>query len=151
MGLIGKVLGYLWRLSRGGWLGDQVGARIGSGGARLFTFLWLIFLIVAVVLVLSGFDLEAVDRWLDAHSSWFELVGDVLFRIFYGFVILLCGLTVYTLGEEMLFPTGRKGEAPDPDDEESNDGKRHAVRRSLGILVALAIGYLAWGGMTMAD
>ncbi|HWU74018.1 MAG TPA: hypothetical protein VN137_11065 [Sphingomonas sp.] len=151
MGLVGKVLSYLWRLSRGGWLGDQVGARIGSGGARLFTFIWLIFLIVAIVLVLSGFDLEAVDRWLDAHSSWFELIGDVLFRIFYGFVILLCGLTIYTLGEEIVFPAGRKAEPPDPNEDESNDGKRHVVRRGLGILLAMAIGYVAWVGMTMSD
>lgn len=150
MGLIGKVLGYLWRLSRGGWLGDQVGARIGSGAARLFTFLWLIFLVIAIVLVLFGFDLEAVDRWLDTHTNWFELIGDVLFRLFYGFVILLCGLTIYTLAEEMLFPTGRKGEAPDPDDE-PDDGKRHVVRRSLGILAALAIAYVAWVGLTMSD
>lgn len=156
MGLVGKVLGYLWRLSRGGWLGDQVGARIGSGGARLFTFIWLIFLIVAIVLVLSGFDLEAVDRWLDAHTSWFELIGDILWRAFCGMVLFLCGLTIYTLGQEMIDPRAAA------DDDEEGVARRHKagveeaperkiVSRSFGILMLLAIGYLGWVGMTMSD
>ena len=150
MGFIGKVFGYLWRLSRGGWLGDQVGARIGSGAARLFTFLWLIFLIVAIMLVAFGFDLEAVDRWLNAHASLFDLIGGILFRILYGFILLLCGLTIYTLGEEMILPDkaqqDRKHDEEEADPED--DGKRHIVRRGLGILVALGIGYVAWIGMT---
>ena len=101
MRFIAGFFGFLWRLSRGGALGGDLGLRIGSGAAALYTFLWFVFLVVAIVLVAMGFDLEAVDRWLDAHTSWFELVGDLLWRAFCGMVLFLCGLTIYTLGQRL--------------------------------------------------
>lgn len=157
MRYVAKFFGFLWRMSRGGALGDDLGLRIGSGAAALYTFLWLVFLVVAIVLVTMGFDLEAVDRWLNAHTSWFELIGDLLWRGFCGLVLFLCGLTIYTLGQEMVDPRA----AADDEDEErtarrhtagvEEAPKRKIVSRSLGILVLLAIGYLGWVGMTMSD
>ena len=156
MRFVARFFGFLWRMSRGGALGGDLGLRIGSGGAALYTFLWLVFLVVAIVLVVMGFDLEAVDRWLNAHSSWFELVGDILWRAFCGVIVFLCGLTIYTLGQEMISPQ------PEDEDDAEEPARRHKagveempkrkiVSRSFGILAFAAIGYLAWIGMTMSD
>ncbi|MGN6818918.1 MAG: hypothetical protein ACTHJR_09615 [Sphingomonas sp.] len=157
MRFVARFFGFLWRVSRGGALGGDVGLRIGSGAAALYTFLWLVFLVVAIVLVVLGFDLEAVDRWLGAHTNWFELIGDILWRAFCGLIVLLSGLAIYTLGQEMIDP-----KAAEDDEEEGGATRRHKagvekvpkrkiVSRSFGILAFLAVGYLAWVGMTMAD
>ncbi|WP_293991582.1 hypothetical protein [Sphingomonas sp.] len=138
-------------MSRHGVLGSDVGLRWGSGQAALFTFLWLLFFVAAIVLVVMGFDLEAVDRWLNARAGLFDHIGDILFRIFFGFVLAMCGLTIWTLVDAMRAPAlanvidvkHRK-----KDDDDLDDGQPHVVRRSLGILVALVIGWFAWMGVT---
>lgn len=149
MRFITGFFGFLWRLSRHGMLGSDVGARWGSGQAALYTFLWLIFLVVAIMLVAMGFDLEAVDRWLGARAGTFDHIGDILFRIFFGFVLAMCGLTIWVLAGEIRAP-GRPavGKTKRGEEDEGGDGQRHIVRRGLGILVALAIGWFAWMGMT---
>ncbi len=153
MRFIAGFFGFLWRMSRLGTMGSDIGLRVGSGAAVLYTFLWLVFLVVAIVLVVLGFDLEAVDRWLNAHSGWFELIGDVVWRIFCGLVVLMCGLAIYTLGLEMIDPRQAEDE-DEPKPRRKKAGveeapRRKIVSRSLGILVLLGIGWFAWGGVVL--
>lgn len=63
---------------------------MGSPLAGGLLFLCLVFGVVGVVLVLLGFDLDQVDRWLDAQVNWMDLVGQLAFRALLGFILLLC-------------------------------------------------------------
>ena len=67
-------------------MGADLDLRFGSGGAALYTFLFLI----GLALVLLGFDLGDVDRWLDAQGRWIEAVANLLFRAVSAGFTLLC-------------------------------------------------------------
>jgi hypothetical protein len=123
---IGSLFGGLWRFSRGGWMGGDLGLRFGSGAAALYTFLFLIFFLVGLVLVLLGFDLGDVDRWLEAHGGWISAIGNLLFRAVCALVLLLCLFMI--------------GGAP--------FDRRNPERPGLGCAILAAIlGYFAWFGV----
>lgn len=85
------------------------------------------FFIVGAVLVLLGFDLDAVDRWFE-RQSWIEIVASLLFRAVCGFVLLICVVVVIAA----IFD------------------RKNPERPPLGcLLLALPVGYFAWIGMTM--
>lgn len=71
--------------------------RAGSGAARLYFFLFTVFLVVGLVLVVLGFDLEKVDVWLDRQSGWLDIVGTYLFDAVIFVVGLLCALYAASL------------------------------------------------------
>ena len=105
---------------------------------RLPIILWisLILLLLAIALSLVGlvvgFDLGDVDLWIDDHIDLFHGIGDLLWRIGCGFVLLCCvgGAWVSTLGRDKA-----KGE-----------------RIGWGCLVAaIPIAWFAWIGMTMTN
>ena len=92
---IGGLIAGLWRFSRSGWMGGDLGLRYGSGSAALYTFLFLILFLVGLGLVLLGFDLGDVDRWIDAQGGWLDAVGSFLFRVACGLLLLLCAFMVW--------------------------------------------------------
>ena len=123
---IGGLLAGLWRFSRGGWMGGDLGLRYGSGSAALYTFLFLILFLIGLVLVLLGFDLGDVDRWLEANGGWIEAIASLAFRAVCLGVLLLC---LFMIGSAVF---ARK--SPD--------------RPGFGCaFLALVVGYFAWFGL----
>lgn len=123
---IGGFVAFLWDISRRSWISIREGLRPRSGASALFLFLFLLFFVVGFILVFLGVDLDAVDRWIYARGGWFSAIGDLLFRLASGAVLLLCvifvGAALYDL---------TKGKV-----------------RIGTILVALVIGYFAWFGVS---
>jgi len=123
---IGGLIAGLWRFSRGGWMGGDLGLRFGSGSAALYTFLFLIFFLIGLALVLLGFNLGDVDLWLDAQSGWIEAIADFLFRAVCAGILLLC---LFMIGGAIF-------------------DRRNPDRPGWGCaFVALIVGYFAWFGV----
>ncbi|HVQ10256.1 MAG TPA: hypothetical protein VMS43_17705 [Allosphingosinicella sp.] len=77
-----------------GWLGGLWRFMVGFGAAAPWLFLGFLLFVIGLVLVLLGFDLGDVDRWVDAQGGWLEALGSALVRLVSGLVILLCLLTI---------------------------------------------------------
>jgi hypothetical protein len=90
VGFVGSLLRGLMAIARGSRVDVGQGLRPGSGASALYLFLILVFLLIGGVLVLLGFDLDAVDAWLDGRQDWFRLVGDVAFKALLAAVLLAC-------------------------------------------------------------
>lgn len=84
---------WLWQQARV-WPDPGMGLRPGGGAAVFVTFLTLLFMIIGAVLVAAGFDLNDVERWLDAQGGWLDAVGTVIFKALLVFVLLICAFTV---------------------------------------------------------
>jgi hypothetical protein len=89
-GWLGRFVAGLWNFARNSWADVGMGLRPGSGASTLVVFLFLIFFLIGLILVLLGFDLGDVDRWIDARSGWLDAIGTILFRIVCGLVMLVC-------------------------------------------------------------
>jgi hypothetical protein len=121
------LTGALWRFSRRSWIDTGLGLRPRSGASALVLFLFLIFFATGLVLLLLGFDLGAVDRWIDAQGGWLDSAGSFLFRAASGLVILLCLFTVYSAVFD----------------------RRNPDRFGFGCAaLAVVVAYFAWFGMT---
>ena len=124
---IGGLIAALWRFSRRSWIDTGMGLRPGSGASALVLFLFLIFFLVGLVLVLIGFDLADVDRWLEAQGGWIEAIGDLLFRAVCGGILLVC---LFLIGGA-IFDRGNKD------------------RPGFGCaFLAAVVAYFAWFGVT---
>jgi hypothetical protein len=124
---IASLVGALWRFSRRAWIDVGMGLRPRSGSSALVLFLFLVFFLIGLVLMLLGFSLGDLDRWLEAQSGPIDAVASFLFRALCGFVLLLCLLA---FAFALL----------DRDNPE---------RPGCGcLLAAAAVGYFAWFGMT---
>ena len=125
-----------------------------------------ILFVVAVVLTLLGlvfgFHLGDVDGWLDAHGGWFNAVGNLLFRLFCGAVLLGCVLILFgaIFGRRSpgIGPAEARRDliAPEPRlaaleaGEDAPVVEPPAPPPALGcVLLAIPLGYFAWIGMTM--
>ncbi len=89
------MMGLLGAFFRG--LGNPLagGAGLGSmsrwnGVAVLYGFFFAVFCVIGFVLVMLGFDLDAVDRWLDARAGWFDAIGTLLFKAVLVVILLFC-------------------------------------------------------------
>ena len=123
---IGGLIAGLWRFSRSGWMGGDLGLRFGSGSAALYTLLFLILFLVGLGLVLLGFDLNQVDRWIDAQGGWLDAVGSFLFRVACALVLLVC---LFAIGGALF-------------------DRKNPERPGLGCaFLALITGYFAWFGI----
>ena len=107
-------------------MGGDLGLRFGSGAAALYTFLFLVFFLIGVVLVLLGFNLGNIDLWLEAHGGWIAAIGSLLFRAVCALVLLLC---LFMIGGALF-------------------DRRNPERPGLGCaILALVVGYFAWFGV----
>ncbi|MCW5748655.1 MAG: hypothetical protein KIT36_20870 [Alphaproteobacteria bacterium] len=136
---IAGLLGGLWRISRASWVDVGEGLRPGSGASALYLFLFLVFLVVAGVLMLLGIDLDAADRWIDSQASWLDLLGSVVLRLVFFLILLACTLTVAT-GFYQRLP-GRGARQP------AARGKRN--RRQMND-APQGEGRIGWGAMVLA-
>jgi uncharacterized membrane protein (UPF0182 family) len=123
---IPRLVGAVWRFSRRSWIDTGTGLRPGSAASGLYLFLFLIFFLVGLALLLLGFDLGEVDRWIAAQAGWLDAVASFLFRAGCAVVMLICAVTVW-------------GAAFDRGDEE---------RPGIGCaLAAIVVAYFAWFGI----
>ena len=123
---IAWLIGALWRFSRRSWIDTGIGLAPRSGSSALVLFLFLVFFLIGLVLMLLGFSLDDVDRWLEAQAGWLDTVGSFAFRAVSGLVILLC---LFTIGSAVL----ARG---DPE------------RPGIGcVLAAIVVAYFAWFGL----
>jgi hypothetical protein len=90
MGFISEILGRLWRSANFWRVSPIEGVRTGSKLAGGLMFLFMLFTLIGVLLLMFGFDLDQVDRWLDAQGGWLDLVGSIAFRGLIWFIFLMC-------------------------------------------------------------
>jgi len=110
-----------------GWIGGLWRFMLGLGAVAPWLFLSFLIFLIGLVLVLLGFDLNDVDRWIEAQGGLFDAIGTFLFRAGCGVVLLLCALAIGLA----LF------------------GRRDAERPGLGCAaLALVVGYFAWFGVS---
>ncbi|HRK65653.1 MAG TPA: hypothetical protein PLN53_14755 [Terricaulis sp.] len=95
----------LWRIANFWRISPLEGVRTGSPLAGALLFLFLVFFVIGIVLVSLGFDLNEVDRWLDAQGGWLDFLGRVIIRIILVFVLLMC----VAIAATMLFARGAEG------------------------------------------
>jgi hypothetical protein len=120
------LVGALWHFSRRSWIDTGIGLRPRSGASALVLFLFLIFFLIGALLMLLGFDLGDVDRWIDAQGGWLDALGSFLFRAACGLAILLC------VGAVLAAIFDRK----------------NPEKPGIGcVILALIVGYFAWFGM----
>src|SRR5262245_20894949 len=91
---IGAFFGQLWRSANFWRISPVVGVRTGSKLAGALMFLVMVFSIIGMILVVFGFDLDNVDRWIDAQIGWLDAVGTLAFRVLLGLILIICGITI---------------------------------------------------------
>lgn len=135
-----KWLSGLWGFSRGLRLDTGFGLCPGSGAATLWTFFFLCFLLAGLVLLVLGFDLDDVDRWLDRQGGWLDVIGTLLFKALMAAVLLCCvllgGFALYARTDVMVCRLRRMAgsrHTPAPDDAPGWGS----------LLVSVLIGYFA--------
>jgi hypothetical protein len=151
-----RFISGIWSLSRAIAIGE--GNISDLGGATLYIFLCIIFLVVAVVLMLLGIDLDTADLWLDAHADWFKWAGMIAIKGFCAAVLFFCllaiGMKIYQSVQRLVRPrTQIKRRAPrrgptqidcPPVDAEGDQRIGWG-----GVIFAVIIGYFAYVGLTM--
>ena len=146
--MIGRFFGFLWTLARMFPAAGLPGIRFGSGGSVFYSFLVFFFIVVAVVLVLLGFDLEQVDAWLDRNADTFDLIGTIIWKIMLAGIMALCALVVVAP-----FIDGKSKDDDVPQHSTANRRREGEAQTqswfSIGCatLVALAIGYVCYVGI----
>ncbi len=130
---IADLVGGLWNVSRRSWVDVGGGLRPRSRASGLYLFLILLFSVIGLALVLLGFDLDAVDRWLDARAGWFDLIGRLIFKALLAVILLFCVLCAGAVLDGRLAPG-----------EEDRPGWGATAGTLIGTLV---VGYLAWVGL----
>jgi hypothetical protein len=122
-------MGWLAGLLRG--IDTGTGLRPGSRASALYVFLFLAFCLIGGALVLLGFDLDAVDRWLDARTDLLDAIGTLIFKAVLAVVLLLlCALTMGGGLYQLVRPP------------------RNGDRIGWGMMIAtLVIGYFCWIGL----
>jgi len=109
------------------------------GAACLYVSLFLFFFLIAAVTLLLGYELGAVDRWLDSQSSWIGAVGDLLFRALCALILLGCAATIGIGLWERFSPASRQARpAPGVDEKPIGWG---------AMIAALVIGYFIYFGV----
>ena len=151
MRFIGQFFSLRWDAAR---RGNRV--NYNRGPVVVSTFLFFVFVVVGLVLTALGFDLAKVDVWLAAHNGWLLFIGDILFRLVCGLVLLLCGLCIASLTKGLRFappplpqplPLSEKAGRRRMPTTPAKIPKRNVAGKVLGILVCLIIGYFAFIGV----
>ncbi|TXL71963.1 hypothetical protein FHP25_27390 [Vineibacter terrae] len=137
-------------LLSGVWQATRIYALVFAGGwgrPRLYVFLLTLFLLVGVVLVLIGVDLEDADRWLDRQGGWLAALGSAALRVVFGLVLLGCAVAVLA-GLYQRLPGRRQVPVWDGRKERRRTQSRQGDGRiGWGMMIlALVIGYFAFIG-----
>ena len=145
--MIGRFFGFLWTLARMFPAAGLQGIRFGSGASVLYSFLVFFFLVVAVVLVLLGFDLEQVDLWLDRNADTFNLIGTIIWKIMLAGIMAICALVIVApFLDGKAKPDGLAG-ADAKLQRETEAEKESWFSIGCATLVALTIGYFCYVGI----
>ena len=133
------LFGRIWRSSRN--IGVEVGGvSLYGSAAGLYLNLFLIFFVIGGALMLLGFNLDDVDRWLDARAGWFDLIGTLAFKALLVLILLIC---VLMIGNGLFERVARKRRIPRGRTRSSDDSPS---RRPLGF-GALIVAYFAYVGI----
>ena len=110
-----------------GWIGGLWRFLLGFGAVAPWLLLSFLLFAVGLILVLLGFDLDDVDRWIEAQGGWLDAVFSFLFRAASGLMMLICAVTV---GSAIF-------------------DRKNPERPGVGCaLLALVVSYFAWFGLT---
>lgn len=112
---IGRMIVWIWRVCRASWVDVGNGLRPNSLASAAYLFLYAMLFLIGLVLVLLGFNLADVDRWLDRHTNVWELIGTIIMKLFWGALLAGCLLiTGLGIGERLyrLFRWVRPAPAP---------------------------------------
>lgn len=148
------LFGFLWRVARGSWVNVGGGLRPHSMASALYLFLFFVFFVVGAILWALGFDLGEVERWMDAHAGLFDWVGTWLWRLFCGFVLLICAFVLVFGAYDRLSPGQRaaRGRIALSNKWRRKSKSEQDAAKPIGCIgfgMALLIGWFAWVGMTM--
>jgi hypothetical protein len=149
-GIRGTIV-LIWRLCRASWVNVGNGLRPNSLASAMYLFLYSMLFIIGLILVLLGFDLAEVDRWLDGHSGWFELFGTIVLKAFWAVMLLTCVIMVGAAMHGRLRALARLLRR-EPKVVAAGRGRTTAGGDGLGwgsILVGLILGYFAAIGLIM--
>lgn len=126
------------------------------GGARLYGCLFFGFFVLFAVAWMFGFEPAQVSAWLDAHGGLWRSIGNILWRIFCGFVLLICLYALIGGLYERFSPAGRAQHQKMMDDYIRGPGEDASMPElptkpigCVGFGAAIVIGYVAWVGLTM--
>jgi hypothetical protein len=132
---------FLWLSITGLFQGQYLFA-----SARLFLALFSAFLLIGIPVygagLIFGFDgLALIDRGLERHSGLIAAIGDALFRIACGIVLIICALGVYiVVRDQTAVWHGKAAGVRSPE-----------TPAGLGcLMLAIIIGYFAWVGAVYA-
>ncbi|WP_425229825.1 hypothetical protein [Sphingomonas sp.] len=132
-----RFLRWLWRLAALIWPFVIDTGLWFAGAGTLYAFLFLLFFLLFAVAWLFGFSPPEITAWLDDHAALFDRIGDWLWRVFMGFVLLICALGLVAVWSQWF------GEKDEP------DKPRNVGGGCCGLIAILVFGYAAWVGMTM--
>ncbi|MES2711317.1 MAG: hypothetical protein V4653_07020 [Pseudomonadota bacterium] len=94
---IGRMIVFTWQVCRASWVDVGQGLRPNSLASAAYLFLCAILFAIGLALVLLGFNLADVDRWIYSHTGWWELIGNIIMKMFWGALLLGC-LTIAGMG-----------------------------------------------------
>ncbi|QZH74689.1 MAG: hypothetical protein JY451_13655 [Erythrobacter sp.] len=128
---IGNFIAGLWRYSRVSWVSVSDELRPRSGASALYLFFFLIFAVVAVILLLLGVDLDDASNWIDAQGGWLDAVGTALFQLLCGVIVFVCAVLFGGGAWHLFSPPASKSD-----------------RIGWGTMIGAAlVGYFAWFGL----
>ncbi|MBX3562829.1 MAG: hypothetical protein KF780_13575 [Sphingomonas sp.] len=116
------------------------------GAAWLYVVLFLFFFAVGAVALLFGFSLGDVDNWLDANGGWIEAIGDLLFRLFFAFVLLMSAAIALMCIYQGIDRVWRRGGRPTPAPTNKKE-EPGCLGLGCGTIAAALVGYFAWFGV----
>ncbi len=118
------------------------------GAVWLYVVLFLFFFAVGTLALLFGFSLEDVDNWIDANGGWIGAIGDILFRLFFAFVLLMSAAIALLCIYQGIDRIRRRGDRPTPAPPPPNTEKEPGcLGLGCGTLAAALVGYFAWFGV----
>ncbi|MDB5679175.1 hypothetical protein [Sphingomonas bacterium] len=132
---------WLWGVSGTAWKYSATQNRWASNYGTLWTFVFLLFFIFFAVAWIFGYPPSDVSAWLTANSAIWLWIADWLWRIFWGVVLLVCGLVVFGVMMEFF---GKRA-------DDANDIPRDIKGGSCMFVAVVMVGYIAWIAMTMTD
>lgn len=138
MGFIAGFFRSLWTLARIVWPFAGSGQMF-RGAGTLWTFLLFLLCIVFAIAWMFGISPSELSAWFDAHGATLNWIGGWLWRLFWGAVLGLCGLVLFSVGLE--FFGARAADA--------KDTPRDVKGGCCGLMFVAVAGYIAWIAITM--